>query len=193
MVGQQAASILSGIMAAYTAYVVTMMVIQIVWKCEEDEFELNAKRALNSCTKVGSYCKSKVLGVCIEKREAYCCFSSPLSRIIQEQVRPQLGMSFGSAKAPQCEGIPLERLADIDWTQVNLDEWLALLKANGHFGDPAGMTLDRLTGSGSAFDVDGTRLNAQERAEERLKGADLDKTRKDAGGSILPDTGAPGY
>ncbi|WP_212577599.1 hypothetical protein, partial [Vibrio parahaemolyticus] len=62
-----------------------------------------------------------------------------------------------------------------------------------HFDDPAGMTLDRLTGSGSAFNVDGTRLNAQERAEERLKGSDLDKTRKDAGDSILPDTGAPGY
>ncbi|MBM5276756.1 conjugal transfer mating pair stabilization protein TraN [Vibrio parahaemolyticus] len=193
MVGQQAASVLSGIMAAYTAYVVAMMIIQIVWKCEEEEFELNAKRALNSCTKVGSYCKSKVLGACIEKREAYCCFSSPLSRIIQEQVRPQLGMSFGPAKAPQCEGIPLERLAEIDWTQVNLDEWLALLRANGHFDDPAGMTLDRLTGSGSAFDVDGTRLNAQERAEERLKGSDLDKTRKDAGDSIFPDTGALGY
>ncbi len=103
-----------------------MMVIQMVWKCEEEEFELNAKRALNSCTKVGSYCKTKVLGACIEKRESYCCFSSPLSRIIQEQVRPQLGMSWGGAKAPQCEGIPLDRLADIDWTQINLDEWLAL-------------------------------------------------------------------
>ncbi|EJG1732857.1 conjugal transfer mating pair stabilization protein TraN [Vibrio parahaemolyticus] len=193
MVGQQAASVLSGIMAAYTAYVVAMMIIQIVWKCEEEEFELNAKRALNSCTKVGSYCKSKVLGACIEKREAYCCFSSPLSRIIQEQVRPQLGMNFGPAKAPQCDGIPLDRLSEIDWTQVNLDEWLALLRVNGHFDDPAGMTLDRLTGSGSAFNVDGTRLNAQERAEERLKGSDLDKTRKDAGDSILPDTGAPGY
>src|SRR5260364_12843 len=31
------------------------------------------------------------IGLCIEKRESYCCFNSPLSRMIQEQVRPQLG------------------------------------------------------------------------------------------------------
>ncbi|WP_436286825.1 conjugal transfer protein TraN [Xenorhabdus poinarii] len=28
------------------------------------------------------------MSACIEKRKAYCCFNSPLSRIIQEQVRP---------------------------------------------------------------------------------------------------------
>ncbi len=67
------------------------------------------------------------------------------------------------------------------------------LRANGHFDDPAAVTLENLTGAGSTFDVDGTRLNAQERAEERLKGSDLDKTRKDAGDSIFPDTGALGY
>ncbi|MDV5555431.1 conjugal transfer protein TraN [Enterobacter hormaechei] len=44
---------------------------------------MNAKRALKNCTYVGSYCKSKVLGACIEKEKAYCCFNSPLSRIIQ--------------------------------------------------------------------------------------------------------------
>lgn len=66
---------------------------------------------------VGSYCKTKVLGQCIEEREAYCCFNS-LSRIIQEQVRPQLGQNFGSAESPQCQGIPLAdigKLTGIKW------------------------------------------------------------------------------
>ncbi|HIF5708555.1 conjugal transfer mating pair stabilization protein TraN [Vibrio parahaemolyticus] len=192
MVGQQAASILSGIMAAYTAYVVAMMIIQIVWKCEEEEFELNAKRALNSCHQVGSYCKTKVLGACIEKRQTYCCFSSPLSKIIQQQIRPQLGLSWGSAKAPQCDGIPLNRLAEIDWEQVNLDEWLGLLQANGKFPESSAIDLDSLTGAGSVFNTDGTRLNAADRAQERLKGVDLDAVRKDAGDSLLLDKGAPG-
>ncbi|MBB1465876.1 conjugal transfer mating pair stabilization protein TraN [Vibrio sp. SG41-7] len=191
MVGQQAASILSGIMAAYTAYVVAMMIIQIVWKCEEEEFELNAKRALNSCHQVGSYCKTKVLGACIEKRQTYCCFSSPLSKIIQQQIRPQLGLSWGSAKAPQCDGIPLNRLAEIDWEQVNLDEWLGLLQANGKFPESSAIDLDSLTGAGSVFNTDGTRLNAADRAQERLKGVDLDAVRKDAGDSLLLDKGAP--
>lgn len=191
IVGEQAASMLSGIMAAYTAYVVAMMIIQIVWKCEEEEFELNAKRALNSCHQVGSYCKTKVLGACIEKRQTYCCFSSPLSKIIQQQIRPQLGLSWGSAKVPQCDGIPLNRLAEIDWEQVNLDEWLGLLQANGKFPESSAIDLDSLTGAGSVFNTDGTRLNAADRAQERLKGVDLDAVRKDAGDSLLLDKGAP--
>lgn len=191
MIGQQASSLLSGIMAAYTAYVVTMMIIQVVWKCEEKEFELNAKRALNSCHQVGSYCKTKVLGACIEKRQTYCCFSSPLSRIIQQQIRPQLGLSWGSSKAPQCDGIPLDRLSEINWEQVNLDEWLGLLQANGKFPESSAIDLDSLTGAGSVFNTDGTRLNAADRAQERLNGVDLDAVRKDAGDSLLLDKGAP--
>ncbi|TXZ98626.1 conjugal transfer mating pair stabilization protein TraN [Vibrio cholerae] len=191
IVGQQAASVLSGIMAAYTAYVVTMLVIQLVWECEEKEFQMNAKRALNSCHHVGTYCKNKTaFGICIEKREAYCCFNSPLSRIIQQQLRPQLGMSWGTPKAPQCGGIPLDEIAGVDWNQVNLDEWLGILQANGQFAAPSSINLDTLTGAGSAFDVDGTRLNAEERAHSRMDGADLDKIRKNAANSLLPDVGA---
>jgi hypothetical protein len=52
--------------------------------CEEDEFELGVKRELKSCHYVGSYCKSKVLTACIERRKAYCCFNSPLARILDE-------------------------------------------------------------------------------------------------------------
>jgi len=190
IVGEQAASMLSGIMAAYTAYVVAMMIIQIVWKCEEEEFELNAKRALNSCHQVGSYCKTKVLGACIEKRQIYCCFSSPLSKIIQQQIRPQLGLSWGSAKTPQCDGIPLNRLAEVDWEQVNLDEWLGLLQANGKFPESSAIDLDSLTGAGSIFNTDGTRLNAVERTHKRLDGVDLERIRRESTSSILIDTGA---
>ncbi|MDW3170949.1 conjugal transfer protein TraN, partial [Vibrio sp. Y184] len=68
---------LSTAMTIYTVYVVAMVMIQMIYKCEEEEFTMNAKRALKNCTYVGSYCKSKVLGACIEKREAYCCFNSP--------------------------------------------------------------------------------------------------------------------
>ncbi|MDF4961936.1 conjugal transfer protein TraN, partial [Vibrio parahaemolyticus] len=155
------------------------------------EFTMNAKRALKNCTYVGSYCKSKVLGACIEKREAYCCFNSPLSRIIQEQVRPQLGQNFGDPKNPQCEGIPLDKIAEIDWSKINLDEWLGILQQNGKFPDPASINLDSLTGAGNDFNIDGTRKNAQERALERLEGIDIDAKRKEATNSIDPQTGAP--
>ncbi|EOG4985552.1 conjugal transfer mating pair stabilization protein TraN [Salmonella enterica subsp. enterica serovar Cerro] len=184
---ESAATWLSTAMTIYTVYVVAMVMIQMIWKCEEDEFTMNAKRALKNCSYVGSYCKSKVLGACIEKREAYCCFNSPLSRIIQEQVRPQLGESFGDPKNPQCGGIPLDKIAEIDWSKVNLDEWLGILQQNGKFPDPSSLNLDSLTGAGSDFNIDGSRKNAQERTLERLNGVDVDKARRDLASEIFPD------
>ncbi|EBX6064549.1 conjugal transfer protein TraN, partial [Salmonella enterica subsp. enterica serovar Kentucky] len=178
---------LSTVMTVYTVYVVSMVMIQMIWKCEEKEFTMNAKRALNSCTYVGSYCKSKVLGACVEERESYCCFNSPLSRIIQEQVRPQLGLNFGDARTPQCGGIPLDRIADIDWSKVNLDEWLGILQQNGKLPDPASLNLDALTGAGSDFNIDGTRQDASERIMERLEGINVDKIRNDKAREIFPD------
>ncbi|EBC3497677.1 conjugal transfer mating pair stabilization protein TraN [Salmonella enterica] len=187
ILGQQGAAMLSTVMTVYTVYVVLMVMIQMIWKCEEKEFTMNAKRALNSCTYVGSYCKSKVLGACVEERESYCCFNSPLSRIIQEQVRPQLGLNFGDARTPQCGGIPLDRIADIDWSKVNLDEWLGILQQNGKLPDPASLNLDALTGAGSDFNIDGTRQDASERIMERLEGINVDKIRNDKAREIFPD------
>ncbi|EGH6430438.1 conjugal transfer mating pair stabilization protein TraN [Salmonella enterica] len=187
ILGQQGAAMLSTVMTVYTVYVVSMVMIQMIWKCEEKEFTMNAKRALNSCTYVGSYCKSKVLGACVEERESYCCFNSPLSRIIQEQVRPQLGLNFGDARTPQCGGIPLDRIADIDWSKVNLDEWLGILQQNGKLPDPASLNLDALTGAGSDFNIDGTRQDASERIMERLEGINVDKIRNDKAREIFPD------
>jgi len=176
----QAASMLGAAMTVYTVYVVAVAVIQMVYACEQEELEMNAKRATDSCTYVGSYCKSEVLGACVEKRKAYCCFNSPLSRIIQEQVRPQLGQTFGSAKEPMCGGIPLNRISEIDWSQVDLDEWLAILQQNGQMPDGSNLTMDALTGSGSVFNVDGDRQAADERAMDRVDDIDVDAKRREA-------------
>ncbi len=94
---------LSTAMTIYTVYVVAMVMIQMIYKCEEEEFTMNAKRALKNCTYVGSYCKSKVLGACIEKEKRIAA-SILRSRIIQEQVRPQLGQNFGDPKILSVKG-----------------------------------------------------------------------------------------
>ncbi|MFW8217422.1 hypothetical protein ACOIDV_30860, partial [Klebsiella pneumoniae] len=83
-------------------------------------------------------------------------------------------------KNPQCEGIPLDKIAEIDWSKINLDEWLGILQQNGKFPDPASINLDSLTGAGNDFNIDGTRKNAQERALEGLEGIEIDAKRKEA-------------
>lgn len=177
---QPASAMLGTVMAVYTTYVVAIAVIQMVYACEQEEFEMNAKRATDSCVYVGSYCNTKILGSCIEKREAYCCFNSPLSRIIQEQVKPQFGQNFGSPKNPSCGGIPLEKIGEVNWDEVNLDEWLALLQQHGQFPTVDGVSMDSLTGSGNIYDINGDRLPADQRAVERLNGIDIDAKRRQA-------------
>jgi len=181
---ENATAFLGAAMTIYTAYVVAVAIVQMVYACEQEEFEMNAKRATDSCTYVGSYCKSKVLGSCIEKRKTFCCFNSPLSRIIQEQVKPQLGQGFGSAKSPSCEGIPLDKISTINWDLVNFDEWIAILKQTGNFPSEDSLNLDNLTGSGSVYNIDGNRLNATERALQRTENVDLDAKRREAAGMV---------
>lgn len=191
LVSQPASAMLNTMMTVYTAYTVAVAIIQMIWACEEDEFKMNAQRAVESCTYVGSYCKTEVLGACIEKRKAYCCFNSPLSRIVQEQTRGQLGMDFGSPEDPVCSGLPLERLSEIDWDKVDLSEWLAIMKQNGQFPSQSDLNIEALTGGGSTFQIEGERANATERTLDRLEGIDVDEARRDAQDSISIDTGAP--
>lgn len=39
------------------------------------------------------------LGICLTKRDVYCCFQSKISRILQEQGRPQLGKTWGRPRS----------------------------------------------------------------------------------------------
>jgi conjugal transfer mating pair stabilization protein TraN len=177
---------MSWLMTAYTVYTVAVLLAKLLWECEADEFELGAKRELKSCHALGSYCQSSVAGACVEHRQSYCCFHSPLARILQEQVRPQLGLPWGSAKDPVCDGVPVERLSAVDWRAVNLDEWLAILAATGKLPTLERVDLERLTGAGSALAIDGTRADAVERSRARAEGIDAAGVREEVQGELWP-------
>jgi len=164
----------------YLIYMFIMLIIQLIWKCEDEEFELGVNRALGNCTKIGSYCSNDTPFGCIEKTQSYCCFKSPLSRIIQEQVRPQLGMSWGTKKSPQCDGIPTERLPEIDWQQVDLSEWLGMLEKNGILKNATNIDMESITGSGNLFDAGTGHEDAATRAQDRIDGLDTTEIRQDA-------------
>jgi conjugal transfer mating pair stabilization protein TraN len=171
---------LSWVMTAYMIYTVTVILIQLIWTCEEEEFELGVKRELKSCHYVGSYCKTKVPGACIERRKAYCCFNSPLARILGEQIRPQLGRGWGESDDPDCTGIAVEDFERIDWEQVNLDEWLAILTETGYYLTPEDLDLEELTGTGSEYDLADEREDAAGRSKTRSDGLDSDAARWEA-------------
>lgn len=79
------------------------------------------------CHYVGEYCASKFLGMCVKKKKTYCCFGSPLARIIQEQgrVQPQINLSWGTPKSPNCEGFTPSQFQKIDFTKINFKAYFA--------------------------------------------------------------------
>lgn len=113
-------------------YAIAMILISIIWECEDREFELATKKELKSCHYLGRYCSSSFLGICYERSKSYCCYASPLARIIQEQVRAQLGIGWpGPRGNPSCPGLTVAQLQAVNWNAIDLTEWLSYLQMAG--------------------------------------------------------------
>ncbi|MDP2432898.1 MAG: conjugal transfer protein TraN, partial [Pseudomonadota bacterium] len=109
---------------------IAMMVIQEILSCDQDEQTLAMKRGSNLCVKVGSYCSSKFLGSCVERKEGYCCFNSRLARIVNEQGRAQIGRGWGSPEGPDCKGFTTVELEEINFAEMDLTEFYAEIVPN---------------------------------------------------------------
>jgi conjugal transfer mating pair stabilization protein TraN len=173
------ANALQMISFAYTVYTLVVLIIQIIWKCEEDELSLSAKREMGLCHLVGSYCASDIFGICIERRQSFCCYNSPLSRIIQQQTKTE--SEWGSAKDPVCEGMTMSELSSIDWDSIDLSEWIGMLSLTDNLpanaqelASSSRFTADGLTGAGSTLDG-GERMSAGERNRQRVQQSGIEQ------------------
>ncbi len=90
--------------------------------CDAEERDLAERQAKGLCHEIGTYCAEKALGVCIRKKRSSCCFPSKLARILHEQGRRQLGISWGDAKDPQCRGLSADELARLNFDRLDLRE-----------------------------------------------------------------------
>lgn len=174
------------LMYVYMIYQIVMLVIQIIWECTDEEFELNVARELKKTHYLGTYCRKKVLGACIEKRQSYCEFASPLSRIINEQARPQLGITWGTAENPNCRGLTLEEINRIDWSQIDLTEWMDLLKISGNLPETRELNMQTMTSGQSPHlqHIDPDRKDIRTRTEERIKDIDINTINNNVGQDI---------
>ena len=106
--------------------------------CNSSEELLQSHRNAGDCVQVGTYCSDELnLGftsVCIEHTTSFCCFSSKLARIIQEQGRPQLGIGWGTAQSPDCRGFTTTELEAINFEAIDFSEYYADITA--HPPDP---------------------------------------------------------
>ena len=90
--------------------------------CSKAERQLDTKDDAGLCHKVGTWCSDEVLGVCVTKKTAYCCFESKLTRILQEQGRPQLRIGWASPKKEQCQGFTIDQFARLDLSKMDFSE-----------------------------------------------------------------------
>lgn len=150
-------------MTAYVAWQLTNTAFKMMTSCKPGEQETALRIGLKSCVYQGSSCSVKVLKKCLVHRRRYCCYSSPLARIVMS--RPEVQAMAGGT----CEGIPTGRLGELDLRSVDLSEWGYYLDRSGLLPDGE-YSLESLTGSGSALST-GDRANAAVRTEKRLRGA----------------------
>lgn len=120
---------------------VGMMIVQEMLSCEQKEQILALRRGQNLCHEVGSYCSKKlpVVKTCIERTKSYCCFNSRLAKIINEQGRAQIGKGWGSAKSPNCSGFTQEEFARIDFSRIDLSEFMDEIMRNIKMPDLSGI------------------------------------------------------
>ncbi|MBK4771884.1 MAG: type-F conjugative transfer system mating-pair stabilization protein TraN [Pantoea sp. Morm] len=108
--------------------------------CNSDEMAIGKAKAKKVTVLVGEACNRAVLGVCVQKKQAYCVFGGKLARIIQEQGRrDQLHVSFGSGDSPNCRGITVPELQAINFDLINFQDFYSDLMANQKIPDSATM------------------------------------------------------
>ncbi|MEO0700193.1 MAG: conjugal transfer protein TraN [Pseudomonadota bacterium] len=91
-------------------------------ECSSEDRDVDKKDDAGLCHNVGTYCSSKILGVCTTKKQSYCCYGSKLVRILNEQGKAQLGMAWGKPKDPDCEGFLIAQFQQLDLSQMDFGE-----------------------------------------------------------------------
>lgn len=176
----------------YVVYQVIMFLIEIFYACDDDEMALTVKKELKSCHYLGKYCSNDTWFGCLEHKKSYCCYASPLPRIMAQQIKKQGIGSWGSAEAPNCGGVTVAQMDMVDWDLVNLSEWLAILEeTNLMFGNgsTSQMTFDNMTDSYQMDSFQGIgagtdRKNIVERTQENFEGLNIDGTRNVIGKGV---------
>lgn len=98
--------------------------------CGSEEKALGKAKEKLLTVYVGTYCSKKALGVCLQKKKAYCQFDSKLAQIVQAQGRKgQLGIGFGSGKHPDCRGITVEELQSLRFDRMDFSNFYSDLNA----------------------------------------------------------------
>lgn len=103
------------------AVAVALAVVSSLLECTQEEKLLGLRVGNKLCRMTRRWCSKRTLGFCRERREAYCCHNSQISRILNEAAATQLSEYASNA----CTGILLDDLARLDFAQIDFSEVIA--------------------------------------------------------------------
>lgn len=109
------------------AAMVAVQIIQDLASCEQGEQMLSMHKGASLSVFVSESCSAKIpiVDVCIEWTDHYCSFNSVLSKIINTQGKPQLGLSLAD-----CTGLSTDQLGKLDFNKIDFTEFAATQAAN---------------------------------------------------------------
>lgn len=124
-----------GIQAAWMAW----QAYNAALACDQEDYTSATKTKGKLCYNTGTWCESKDCGLfgctCTKYRTGKCCFNSKLSRIINEQGRAQLGLNMRD-----CGGFSTTQIQQLDWSKIDLSEFIADMLAQAQASTAAIMT-----------------------------------------------------
>lgn len=117
------------------AIAVVMYVVLTMMSCSQEEGKLAMKEGAHLCHQTGTWCSSciRIMGkcvTCIEHTTSKCCFNSRLARLINEQGRAQLGIGWGDAQHPRCDGFTVPQLQALNFSRMDLTEFYTSIVPN---------------------------------------------------------------
>ncbi|UJF20329.1 conjugal transfer protein TraN (plasmid) [Vibrio sp. SS-MA-C1-2] len=159
------------IAAIYAAYQIVQLAITMISACEDEEMSMGMTIDEGKCTYYSKSCHIDTPFGCLVERKYFCCYPSPLGRIVMEQAAQLLGHQLDPENG-QCYGMTIEDVAELDWSQIDFSEWEEMIMASGLAVEHSDLDLDTLSHQPWMSNND-EALNPVELQEERFQEADI--------------------
>jgi conjugal transfer mating pair stabilization protein TraN len=114
----------------FIAMVMIYIAMEMLTSCQQDEMVFAVKKGQGLCEHMGTYCHTRFGGSCLETKESYCCFNSKLAKAVSTQGKQQLGISMGTPQNPNCQGLTIDQLNQLDFSRIDLSEFVASITSN---------------------------------------------------------------
>ena len=91
-------------------------------QCSQGEQQLGkAKEKGGFVVSIGRYCSNRnFLGICLDHKQSYCIFPSRIAHAVQVDGRKkQLHRGFGSPSSPDCSGLSIRELQQLDFKRID--------------------------------------------------------------------------